>query len=462
MLRAVEGHNLLVYGEAGTGKSRTIAEICSRLQKEKNVQVVCSTGIACEVFSECKELAQKPITIHSWLGVGKCQSPVDALVHNSSKNPQVRDRVRQTDCIIWDECSMGSARLREIFHAITSFIRENQHPFGGIQVIIVGDWLQLKPVSDRFDCGEMMYKSNMYDKLFPHTLRLSLVRRQDKSEERFKETLRELRVGRCSPVVGQLLTSLKRPLTSDASSSYPGSFSGYEVGDAPKNNRVHLFFDNLSAEVFNARCLAELQGDRCTYVAEDRGNLAGIKCPAPSTAHFKAGAPVMCLFNINTNLHNGTRGTFLRKEGAGAVVDIDGAELTIEPVSWSNVNDDGVALGSRTQLPLKLYWASTVHKAQGLQLEAVVVSSNYEFSGGLLYTAISRFRSIKNVQVLDFDPRHVMDGSEEVSALSDLPMATFSADQCSCFEPLEYVAPGDEMVESTRVGMMKNNLCRSK
>ena len=90
----------------------------------------------------------------------------------------------------------------------------------------------------------------------------------------------------------------------------------------------------------------------------------------------------MCLANSSNVLHNGKRGTFKLKEGNNAVIEVNRGDYLIKTVTWVNVNKDGKQVGSRTQVPLKLYWASTVHKPQGLQLEKAVVNSSYEFTGG--------------------------------------------------------------------------------
>ena len=115
------------------------------------------------------------------------------LVNRSVCTELVCKRIRDADCVVFDECSMGSARLLELFHSITATARSNQ-PFGGLQAIAVGDFPQLKPVHDKFDDGAMFY-SSIFAKLFPHVIELTVIHRQEETEERFQCVVRELRRG---------------------------------------------------------------------------------------------------------------------------------------------------------------------------------------------------------------------------------------------------------------------------
>lgn len=416
----MEGHNFLIFGEGGTGKSHVISSIC-KAKEACVVQVVCSTGIACEVFQELSnsELSRTPTTVHSLIGVGNGNAPFDSLVAAALKNPLVKGRLSQIDCIIWDECSMGSARLFELFHIIAQGSRKSLNPFGGIQTIVVGDWLQLRPVADRFDDGIVMFKSPLYRMLIPHTIRLSVLQRLGAGEGRFKDFLREVRQGRCSPGAAQwVLQFLTRALPD-------------------QSNAVHLYFSNLVVNCHNACSLASLQGQTERFYAQDTGNVSGLKCPAPETAVFKPGAPVICLYNISDKLHNGTRGVFVKKINENnAMVQIGGGQFLVPRVAWVNVDSQGNAVGSRFQIPLKLHWASTVHKAQGLTIDKVVLHSSFEFTGGLLYTAFSRVRSSEDIQVVNFRIDHLHNREEEIRELeAALPHDEFNS-ACSCCRSL--------------------------
>ena len=135
--KSLEGHNFLITGKAGTGKSCVVSKIESSLrQSGKKVNVVCSTGKACDVY-KTKPLAQYPRTVHSFLGIGTASAPFANLVERAVNNKDVSRNVKTADCIIYDECWMGSARLLELLHGILSECRENNRPFGGCQVRIL-------------------------------------------------------------------------------------------------------------------------------------------------------------------------------------------------------------------------------------------------------------------------------------------------------------------------------------
>ena len=137
---ACKGHNLLVTGQAGTGKSTVVSEIISNLQAVgKKVSVVCSSGIACTVYD-----AGLASTIHSYYGLGIADLPWGQLVERSTKNTGVVDRVRRCDVLIWDEASMSSQRMLELVNAIHHRLRSDSQcnrPFGGKQIILVGEFL---------------------------------------------------------------------------------------------------------------------------------------------------------------------------------------------------------------------------------------------------------------------------------------------------------------------------------
>lgn len=418
---ALEGHNFSIFGEAGTGKSKVVSEICRR--KGSDIQVICSTGIACEVFKGDSNLAYPASTVHSFLGVGTAKGSFNHVVRKACANPVVRKRIADAKCLVWDECSMGSARLLELFHKITSQIRGNLRPFGGIQCILVGDWLQLKPVADKFDDGRPMYLSHLFPCLFPHTIELTIVHRQNEREVIYRNILQQLRFGRCDNETVEDILSLER-----------------EIGD--QDNAIHLYFTNLLVDAHNVSRLDLLPGDRESFTATDTGNLQGLDCPAPSVSYFKPGAPIIVLYNISANIHNGTRGFFVRKLGDdAAVIRVGGGEHVIHNVSWINVDVEGRSIGSRCQIPLKLHWAATVHKAQGLTLDKVVIHSSYEFTGGLLYTALSRVRSIDDVQVLGFRRQRVCKREKELTDIRNLPHKNL--ENCPCFKDVSWQAPED-------------------
>ena len=327
--KALEGHNFSIFGEAGTGKSRVVSKIC-RL-KGKGVRVVCFKGIACEVFKDDGNLAFPAVTVHSFIGVGTAQGSFNSIVEKACSNQRIRKELLEAKYVVWDECSMGSSRLLKLFHAITLHVRDKKLPFGGIQTILVGDWLQLKPV--------------LFPSLFPHIIQLTTVHRQNEHEVVYRNILGQLPVGRCDNDSEQAISGLSRDLNN-------------------VDGAIHLYFTNLHVNAHNVSCLDLLARERESFMAIVTGDLRGLNCPAPKMSCFKSGAPVVVLYNINEIILNETHGAFVRKlEENTAGINVGGGEYVIQKISLTNVSEDGHSIGSRLQVPLKLHWASAIHKS---------------------------------------------------------------------------------------------------
>ncbi len=146
---AMKGHNFTIIGKAGTGKSFIAKEIMrSFIAAGKTFQIVCSTGVSCEVYKREEWPINNAKVLNSFFGIGLADAPFENIV---------RDAVEKCDryllnvqCIIWDEFSMNSSRDLDLIHNLCSLVRKCHHPFGGIQFILIGDWLQLPPVPGNF------------------------------------------------------------------------------------------------------------------------------------------------------------------------------------------------------------------------------------------------------------------------------------------------------------------------
>lgn len=122
---------------------------------------------------------------------------------------------------------------------------------------------------------------------------------------------------------------------------------------------------------------------------------------------LKAIAPVVVVYNISENIQNGTRTTFLAKDGDETLFEINGVAVKIKLKTWSSCNAEGRIIGTTSHIPLKLYWATTLNKVQRQKLDGVCVYSSYEFTGGLIYTALSRVKKASDFETFDFQPSHV-------------------------------------------------------
>ena len=177
---ACKGHNLVITGQAGTGKTFIVRKILDLLGiKGKTTSVVCSTGLACSNFS-AKYGAK---TLHSWAGFMDCRHTRDVLLTKIKKNEDykvVLNRIRGTDVLVIDEISMISAKLLADLEHIARNVKGENLWFGGMQVILSGDFYQLPPVPNRMsgDNGQHCFEWTNFGDAFPHTVNLTKVLRQ--------------------------------------------------------------------------------------------------------------------------------------------------------------------------------------------------------------------------------------------------------------------------------------------
>ena len=197
---------------------------------------------------------------------------------------------------------------------------------------------------------------------------------------------------------------------------------------------IHLYLTNIEADAHNAQELYLTDGPREEFMASDGGNVKNLTCPAAKCIYLKSGAPVIVRYNISDEIHNGTRGVFIEKDGEDALIEVDGVPVRIERRTWASYDRDGKIVGTRCQIPLRLFWASTVNKVQGQELSGVCFHSSYEFTCGLIYTALSRVKRAEDVQVVDFHPSHVKSREQEIVKVNSLPDEPFEANChcCSC------------------------------
>jgi hypothetical protein len=417
---ARQGHNICIFGRAGVGKSTTVIAIKEALAaKGENVQIICSTGIACESYGGIAK------TVHSQYGLRVAELPSELLIERSlSQNVTVK-QVADTTVLIWDEVSMSSTRILELVNKIHHMVTQNSFAFGGIQVILVGDFWQLKPIPSPFDEGKSIYLSELFDKVFQHRIELTKILRQGESESRLKNLLDELRNGDCSEEAEEYVHSLERECTQE------------EAGTDP----IHIYFKKLHVEVHNGNVLATLPGRLDTVESIDQGNTKCLEKMVPRSVSLKSGCNIMLKYNINDQLKNGYQGRYIGKDpnndNALLVHFAKVGTISITRRTWYNYDVDGTVQGSRTQFPITLCYAITVHKSQSLTLDSIVVHCAQEFVPGQTYVAISRVRSEDYLQVIGFQRKFLLPPPVELST-----MATFCVDpdetlSCCRNQPLD-------------------------
>lgn len=384
------GHSFFFTGSAGVGKSMVTNILIKRLRAkygERQVVVAASTGIAATHIGGT--------TLHSFGGFGIDFSDMNVMLKKASKS--AGRQWRETRVLLIDEISMVDARF---FSALDQVGRKLRNcagkAFGGIQVIVTGDFMQLPPVKQEegerlFECAA--WRATIGSRVFL----LNTVHRQKNLE--FVHLLQRVRMGELSDEDDVLLQSrLKAPLTDN--------------GILPTVVYTH----KANVEVENSRNLEALLTPIHKFEATDSGKDDYAKqkmaetCMAPTTLLLKEGAQVMLLQNLSPpTLVNGSRGVvvgFDEETDLPMVRFENGIVQRISHNVWQNKKGDAV-LAQRKQIPLCLAWALTVHKCQGMTLDKVRLDISKCFAEGQAYVALSRCTTLEGISLMGYDRRRI-------------------------------------------------------
>lgn len=372
----MSGKSALLTGAAGTGKTHLLNNFIAQSRAAgKKVSVTATTGLAATHLGGN--------TIHSWSGLGIHDHLPDNFFERVSKTR--RDLISKTDVLIIDEISMlHDFRLDMLDEALRG-IRESDQPFGGIQLVMSGDFFQLPPINrgDSRGGGFVVY-SRVWDELQPAVLYLKQQYRQD--EGALLEILTALRQGDVRRRHAETLLA--------------------RVDEQPETSDItELHTVNIDVDSINHRRLAGLDGDEREYEQSTTGSKIYVESLqrsvlAPQKLVLKKGALVMAVKNaVDRKYANGSIGTVVDFEPLTdyPIVEFrNGREVTMVPDAWE-LRDGERKRASISQIPLRLAWAITVHKSQGMTLDAAKIDLRKAFVEGMGYVALSRVRDIENL-----------------------------------------------------------------
>lgn len=385
----VSGRNIFFTGSAGTGKSFLLRNIIASLPPDSTYPTA-STGVAaCHIGG---------YTLHSFAGVGNGEGSLKRLV-DLAKRPHIAQQWRKCKVLIIDEISMVDGRFFDKLEYVAREVRCNDKPFGGIQLVLCGDFLQLPPVSKNDKNSEegrstFCFQSEAWDRCNFNCYELTVVHRQ--SDPEFIDILQNIRIGR---ITDGIIDRLQQTTHNKVDSS--GILAS------------RLCSLTKEAQLINSSKLEQLPGAVKEFKAVDSDSafsqVLDVQTPVEGVISLKVGAQVMLLKNVNINdgLVNGARGVVIKFSNEGLpVVKFRSGEFTVKHEKWS-VRVIGGTILSRKQIPLKLAWAFSIHKSQGLTLDCVEMSLSKVFEAGQAYVALSRAKSLATLKVLDFDPKQV-------------------------------------------------------
>lgn len=385
------GCNVFLTGEPGAGKTYTINQYVAWL-RARGIEpaITASTGIAAtHIHGQ---------TVHSWSGVGVARNLSDDDIAEIATSQYVSKRIKKTNVLIIDEVSMIDGETLSSVERVCRRAKKSAQPFGGMQVVLVGDFFQLPPVT-RIDRNKypgekekersmFAFDSPVWRMLSPTVCYLTEQHRQE--DAHFLEILSVMRRDEFGEQHFERMRSCL-----------------INLEEVPTDT-TRLFSHNADVDSINARELTKLSGKTRSFVMAERGPerlVDALKrgCLSPERLELKEGAVVMFTKNNpNAGFVNGTLGTvigFDEESKCPVVMTRDEQVITVKPAEWA-IEEQGEVLARVMQIPLRLAWAITIHKSQGMSMDAAVMDLSRTFEFGQGYVALSRVRRLSGVHLL--------------------------------------------------------------
>ncbi|WP_371412754.1 HRDC domain-containing protein [Kordia sp. SMS9] len=417
--------NLFLTGKAGTGKTTFLHKV--KATSLKRLVVVAPTGVAA--------INAKGVTIHSFF-----QLPFEPFIPgNTGRNPKIQrkfsktkiDIIRSLDLVIIDEISMVRADVLDGINEVLCRYKNNTKPFGGVQLLLIGDLQQLSPVvrPNEWELLKNYYKtayffsSIAYQKAAILAIELKYIYRQQ--NQAFIAILNEIRTNTLSSASAEILNKQYQP----------------DFTPAKEDSYITLTTHNNRADAINQKELDNLETQERTYIAEISGNFSEKTYPNSENLMLKEGAQVMFIKNdssLEKRYYNGKIGTVIYLDEDTVTVkcsEDDIIEATYE--TWENIkytlNKETKEIsntieGTYTQIPLRLAWAITIHKSQGLTFDKAIIDAEASFAHGQTYVALSRCKTLEGIVLKT--------PIKAASIISDATVDTFTA-QLEENEPTE-------------------------
>lgn len=399
--------NLFLTGKAGTGKTTFLKQI--KDQSQKNIAIVAPTGVAA--------INAGGVTMHSFFqlpfnlylpaatNIFGNNATVDKhqLLKNLRFNKEKTELLNELELLIIDEVSMVRADLLQAVNDILQYVRQNNKPFGGVQLLLIGDLFQLPPVvsEDELELMRKEYES-------PFFFSAPVIRENPPLFIELKEVYRQKEAS----FINLLNNIRNNTLTTTDLDILRSRHTSNLINETPKG--ITLSTHNRMADAINQRELAKLPGKTIKFSGSINGDFSEKALPTEMELQLKPGAQIMFIKNdsgIEKRFYNGKLATVKYVSAETVRVEFNDTQeiFEIEKEKWTNIRYtlnketnklEEEELGSFTQYPIRLAWAITIHKSQGLTFDDVVIDAGSAFAAGQVYVALSRCRSLNGISLL--------------------------------------------------------------
>lgn len=382
------GENVFLTGSAGAGKTYTLNQYINYLKARKvSVAITASTGIAATHMNG--------MTIHTWAGIGIKDFLSEEDLKRMKERKYLKEHLENAQVLIIDEISMLHAKQLNLVNQVLKYFKESDEAFGGIQVIVAGDFFQLPPVgrNDERNRDKFCFMSDAWVEAKFRVCYLTEQHRQG------------------NDYLNDILNAIRAQAIGTEHRNALQGTRHQEIGDT----YTRLYTHNMDVDSINFRHLNEIDNEPRQFDAQCDGNdklIETLKSSvrAPETLTLKKHAKVIFVKNnFDLGYINGSLGEvigFEEDDEFGVLPKVkltDGTTLLVEPETWSVDNEAGKTIASFQQIPLRLAWAITIHKSQGMTLEAAEIDLSHTFEKGQGYVALSRLKTLDGLRLKGFN-----------------------------------------------------------
>ena len=418
-----QGQNLFITGPGGTGKSKLINDFVLHSAKVKNpIQVTALTGCAAILLGNSAK------TIHSWSGIKTCRGENTNVIEQVIKNRRIMKNWRSIKTLIIDEVSMMSVKMFDILNAIGKIVKHNDKPFGGIQIVLTGDFYQLPPIETAgdLDSGKFCFESNEWKNTFSYDNHVVLTKIFRQHDECYIKILNEIRKGELCEDNIKLLTSYVNrsynkeehngvsltklfPIRNSVDFINNSMFKALEDEAKTYNMLIdtnNIIYSNTKKSIEEE--IVQICKKAPDFEIENEINFLKNNTPCVEKLELKIGATVMCTANldIENGICNGSQGIII--EFVNKVPKVKFTNNVIMLLDYHTWQSEKYPTISISQYPLMLAWAITIHKIQGTTLDMAEMDIGRDvFACGQTYVALSRIRSLEGLYLSGFDPKKI-------------------------------------------------------